>query len=200
MLVVLVGVSACGRAHEAAQAAPEGEKPAVQHRPAVSSVAFWQAIVSGQSDTVADGLSQGISANLATTEGVSALMLAASTGSEQAVEALLSHGARSNDWTKEHHLTPLMFAAYECSRPVSDILIAGGADPKLNDSDGGSAADWAFRGCNDPKDAASLMEYLHANGAGVQPRGDAVGLLLAEAAPPPIESLLKAARSHVPAP
>jgi ankyrin repeat protein len=157
---------------------------------------LWQAIVTGDSTTVDTGLSQGIDANLTTSDGVSALMLAASTGNDQTVKALLSRGANPNDATAKHRLTALMFAANACSRPAIDSLLAAHADAELKDSDNGSAADWAFRGCKDPNAAATLIQYLYEKGASIQPRGDAVGLLLAEGAPPPIESLLQAARSQ----
>jgi ankyrin repeat protein len=205
-LALLVAVPACARGPEEAQtgaaeqAAAPAAKPTIATTPRVTGAALWQAIVKADSATVAAGLSQGIDANLVTSEGVSALMLAASTGNDGAVKALLSHGARPNESTTEHHLTPLMFAANACSRAVADLLVGAQADATLKDSDGGSAADWAFRGCDDPKDAARLMEYLHENGASVQPRGDAVGLLLAEAAPPPMEAILEAARSKSPSP
>lgn len=200
----LAFLNGCARQPESADATlveepkeplTEAEVPA-ETPPAVTNARMWQAILSGDSTTVATSIAHGADVNLSTSEGINALMLAASTGNSRTIEALLSKGARPNDTTKEHHLTALMFAANACSRRVAEVLIAAQADTKLNDSDKGSAADWAFRGCKDPKEAAGLMEYLYANGASIQPRGDAVGLILAEGNPPPMESLLELARSQ----
>lgn len=164
--------------------------------PEVTNARMWQAILNGDSATVAKSLSQGADANLSTPEGVSALMLAASTGNSGTVETLLSQGARPDDKTKEDGLTALMFAAKACSRSSAEALLAAQADAKLVDSSKGSAADWALRGCKDTKEAADLITYLHENGASILPRGDVLGLFLAEGTSPPMDSVLARARSH----
>lgn len=201
----IVALLACEREPQVAQTGQEvpalsAARPAAAAEPQVTNAILWQAVTKGESATVAAGLSQGLDANLMTSEGVTALMLAASTGNDRTASALLGAGARPNDLTTKDRLTPLMFAAYGCSRPVVDLLIAAQADAKLKDSAGGSAADWAFRGCKNPDEAASLMEYLYKNGASVQPRGDALGLFLAEGTRPPIDAVLEAARSTLPIP
>ena len=163
---------------------------------AVSNARMWQAILASDSAAVAGSLARGADPNLSTSDGVSALMLAASTGHAGTMAVLLAKGARANDSTTKHHLSALMVAANGCSRPAVDLLLARGADPKPRDTDKGSAADWAFRGCKDSKDVVPLMTLLHDKGASVQPRGDIIGLLFAEAAPPPLDSLLKVARTQ----
>jgi hypothetical protein len=165
---------------------------------AVLDKELWHAIVSADSAGVATSLAHGANPNVTSTDGVTALMLAASTGNAGTTTALLSKGAHVDNVTPKHRLSALMFAANACSPAVVEVLLSGHADAKLKDTDHGSAADWAFRGCKDPKESARLMERLYGSGASIQPRGDVLGLILAEVMPPPIDSLLASARSQFP--
>ena len=65
----------------------------------------------------------------ASTSDASCLMLAAQSGSEQAVAALISHGAKVD--RAVDNVTPLMVAATHNKRDVVQTLLAAGATPGL---------------------------------------------------------------------
>src|SRR5262249_51640911 len=69
--------------------------------------------------------------NSATTIGITALMFAAQSGSPEAVNALVQHGARVNAQESAHGQTALILAAAFNRADVIKALIQHGADPSI---------------------------------------------------------------------
>ena len=77
--------------------------------------------------------------------GLTPLMMAASAGSETAVQKLLDHGANVNKYGLKHE-TALMIAAHKGHAGIMDKLIQAGANVKAEDADDQSVLSWAIKG------------------------------------------------------
>ena len=116
----------------------------------VRNLRLRSAISSGNDVAVSRLLQAGANPECRSTQGFTALMLAASQGSETIIRALVGAGASVNRTVELGHppvsgCTALMAACSDSSgtaRPV-EVLLELGADPGLRDSLGNTALDWA---------------------------------------------------------
>jgi uncharacterized protein len=105
-----------------------------------------------------------------TTTGMTPLLLACQSGSEELVRVLLKDGAEPNA-TLAHGETPLMMAARTGSVPVMKVLLEKGKDVKVDareDLRGTTALMWAAANAN-----TDAVRYLISKGADVSARSAA---------------------------
>jgi ankyrin repeat protein len=107
--------------------------------------ALMLAAFNGQADVAALLLDAGADVSLKDGSGRTALMFASTGPSRATVELLLKHKAKVNEVDGGERWTPLMFAAAEGHTDVVAALLAAGADPGMQDTDGDSARDFALQ-------------------------------------------------------
>lgn len=101
------------------------------------------AAFNGHVETMQVFIDAGADIHLRDSNGRTALMFASSGPFPAAVRLLIKNGSEVNAADTEERWTPIMFAAAEGLLPVVDILLEHGADPKMKDVDGDTAAAFA---------------------------------------------------------
>jgi len=104
---------------------------------------FLQAAKTGDKAKIVAGLEEGVASETVDEQGVSALMMAASVGSAETCEVLLTKSANVNYAEPTNKRTPLMFAAQGGFTDVVKVLVGAKADPLQVDSEGQTALMWA---------------------------------------------------------
>jgi len=137
------------------QAALEGQVDAVKreidrgvnvnHRNPEGHTALMLAAFNGHTDAAALLLDAGADVALKDPNGRTALMFASTGPSRPTVDLLLKHRAGINEVDGGERWTPLMFAAAEGHADVVAALLAAGADPNAQDTDGDTARDFALQ-------------------------------------------------------
>lgn len=101
--------------------------------------ALLKASLAGNLPVIQQCLDDGVNINWQNGDGVTALMLSAAKGHDDAIKTLLSKGADIKRTTTSERLTALMFAAdYAQVGPVNTLLAAG-APPNAKDKQGYTA-------------------------------------------------------------
>lgn len=93
----------------------------------ISTEGFWDAVQSGNIDSVAAYIDQGVDVNIQDQEGIAAIIIAAINNDYKIIDLLLEHGADVDVKTKDG-ATALSFAAMEGSELVAEKLIEHGAN------------------------------------------------------------------------
>jgi hypothetical protein len=88
---------------------------------------FWDAVQSGNIDSVTAYIDQGVDVNVQDQDGVTAIIIAAINNDYKIIELLLEHGADVNIKTNDG-ATALSFAAMEGSELAAEKLIEHGAN------------------------------------------------------------------------
>lgn len=88
---------------------------------------FWDAVQSGNIDSVTAYIDQGVDVNVQDQDGVTAIIIAAINNDYKIIELLLDHGADVNIKTNDG-ATALSFAAMEGSELAAEKLIEHGAN------------------------------------------------------------------------
>jgi ankyrin repeat protein len=100
----------------------------------------------GRAETVAALLDAGASLTARNRHGMTALLLAAEYNPDPHVTALLLRRGASMADRDEHGRTALMAAAARNNADVVEVLLAAGADPKAEDHEQRTAAQYAQYG------------------------------------------------------
>lgn len=98
-----------------------------------------EAAARGQLEIVREVLGHGEDVDARAADGSTALMRAASTGQDAAVELLIANGADVNATHGEDRSTALMWAAGCGQAKVVELLVANGAEPNARHQDGSTA-------------------------------------------------------------
>lgn len=126
-------------------------------------LAFLEAARWGLSEQVQDMLAAGMDPNWRSKEGGTALLCAASAGEVLTVKMLLEAGADPNVPTElgctSLHACVLGLIPERTAREVSEMLIAGGADKSVRDTNGRTVAYYARQRYSD-----SLVRRLQEDG------------------------------------
>lgn len=104
---------------------------------------FLQAAKEGDAIKVANAIKADLKATCMDEHGVSALMMAAATGSAPACKVLLDNGAEIDYAEPKAQRTALMFAAQGGMTETVKLLLHSKADASKVDSEGSSALTWA---------------------------------------------------------
>ena len=118
---------------------------AVDTRSPDGHTALMLAAFNSHTDVVVLLLDAGADVSLKDGSGRTALMFASTGPSRPTVELLLKHRAKVNEVDGGEGWTPLMFAAAEGHADVVATLLAAGANPHMQDTDGDSARDFAIQ-------------------------------------------------------
>jgi uncharacterized protein len=120
------------------------------------------AVISGDKATVDSLLAHGASVDAHDKLGMNAMYHAIRKGKWSVVQSLLDHNAKIKDVRFDRdRITPLMIAAHEGSRPVTEHLLALGVDPNARDAGGQTAAEYARANHHDAL-AALLQRHMTA--------------------------------------
>ncbi|CAJ1373978.1 unnamed protein product [Effrenium voratum] len=124
---------------------------------------FLQAAKEGNVAKLKAGLEAGVKADVVDEDGVSALMMAAMTGSAEACEVLLKGGAGVNWAERNAGRTALMFASQGGHLDAVKTLLAAKADTSKVDSEGQTSLHWAAVGGR--LEVAKLLASIGQKGA-----------------------------------
>jgi len=125
-----------------------------------SDKAFFDAVKSGDKETVAMSIKEGFNLNTKDKDGYTALLIAAEKGDLEMAHLLVEKGADVNAKDKDGY-TALMYVAYAGNLEIAKILIKNGADVNVRDKDGWTALMFARVGKK-----ADITELLKKSGAG----------------------------------
>jgi len=125
-----------------------------------SDKAFFDAVKSGDRETVAMSIKEGFNLNTKDKDGYTALLIAAEKGDIEMAHLLVEKGADVNAKDKDGY-TALMYVAYAGNLEIAKILIKNGADVHVRDKDGWTALMFARVGKK-----ADITELLKKSGAG----------------------------------
>jgi ankyrin repeat protein len=103
-----------------------------------SDKAFFDAVKSGDRETVAMSIKEGFNVNAKDKDGYTALLIAAEKGDLEMAHLLVEKGADVNAKDKDGY-TALMYVAYAGNLEIAKILIKNGADVHVRDKDGWTA-------------------------------------------------------------
>ncbi len=140
LLACAAGFAGCGRNGVEPASSPGGTKAEVKQEksaPAkvasVSTLAFREAALQGQIETVRRAIAQGVDVDAADEDGRTALQLAAFDGHTQVVQALLDEQP-TIDHVDASGRTALMYAASGANRQTVELLLKSGADADVVDN------------------------------------------------------------------
>jgi len=105
--------------------------------------ALMFAAFNGHNEVIDLLIEHGAEVDLENDEGRTSLMFAASGPFSETVSLLLENGADVNRSDSVEEWTPLMYAAAEGNSEVVELLLEHGANPRAEDIDGETAADFA---------------------------------------------------------
>lgn len=125
-----------------------------------SDKAFFDAVKSGDKETVAMAIKEGFNVNAKDKDGYTALLIAAEKGDLEMAKLLVEKGADVNAKDKDGY-TALMYVAYAGNLEIAKILIKNGADVNVKDKDGWTALMFARL-----SKKADITELLKKSGAG----------------------------------
>lgn len=125
-----------------------------------SDKAFFDALKSGDKETVAMAIKEGFNVNARDRDGYTALLIAAEKGDPEMADLLIEKGADVNAKDKDGY-TALMYVAYSGNLEIAKVLIKNGADVKAKDKDGWTALMIARMGKK-----TDITELLKKSGAG----------------------------------
>jgi ankyrin repeat protein len=125
-----------------------------------SDKAFFDAVKSGDRETVAMSIKEGFNVNAKDKDGYTALLIAAERGDLEMAHLLVEKGADVNAKDKDGY-TALMYVAYAGDLEIAKILIKNSADVNARDKDGWTASMFARMGKK-----ADITELLKKSGAG----------------------------------
>jgi len=104
------------------------------------AVDMIDAVRAGDGSSVKALLDKGADANMRGTEGITPLLVAASTGNVEIAKALIAKGANVNAQDKSGwQLSPLMVASFSGRLDMVKLLLDKGADIELKNKDGNTA-------------------------------------------------------------
>ncbi|MEU6157084.1 ankyrin repeat domain-containing protein [Streptomyces sp. NPDC047130] len=122
------------------------------------------AAADGKTGTVKHLLAKGADPNAPSPDGATPLYLASVQGETRCAELLLAAGAspaqESTGWRRG---LPLVAAVVKADRPLVELLLRYGADPRLPETNGGSALDWADGWDDDEEDRPAIAALLQAH-------------------------------------
>jgi ankyrin repeat protein len=121
---------------------------------------FFDAVKSGNRETVAMSIKEGFNVNAKDKDGYTALLIAAEKGDLEMADLLVEKGADVNAKDKDGY-TALMYVAYAGNLEIAKILIKNDADVNVRDKDGWTALMFARMGKK-----ADVTELLRKSGAG----------------------------------
>lgn len=125
-----------------------------------SDKAFFDAVKSGDKETVAMAIKEGFNVNAKDKDGYTALLIAAEKGDLEMAYLLVEKGADVNAKDKDGY-TALIYVAYSGNLEIAKILIKNGADVNVRDKDGWTALMFARVGKK-----SDITELLKKSGAG----------------------------------
>jgi ankyrin repeat protein len=125
-----------------------------------SDKAFFDAVKSGNKETVAMAIKEGFNVNTKDKDGYTALLIASEKGDIEMAHLLVEKGADLNAKDKDGY-TALMYVAYAGNLEIAKLLIKNGADVNVRDKDGWTALMFARMGKK-----ADVTELLKKSGAG----------------------------------
>lgn len=125
-----------------------------------SDKAFFDAVKSGDKETVAMAIKEGFNVNAKDKDGYTALLITAEKGDIEIAKLLVEKGADVNAKDKDGY-TALMYVAYAGNLEIAKMLIKNGADVHVRDKDGWTALMFAGMG-----EKADITELLKKSGAG----------------------------------
>jgi ankyrin repeat protein len=125
-----------------------------------SDKAFFDAVKSGNKETVAMAIKEGFNVNTKDKDGYTALLIAAEKGDFEMAHLLVEKGADVNAKDKDGY-TALMYVAYAGNLEIAKILIKNGADVNVRDKDGWTALMFSRVGKK-----TDITELLKKSGAG----------------------------------
>jgi len=120
----------------------------------------FDAVKSGDRETVAISIKEGFNVNAKDKDGYTALLIAAEKGDLEMAQLLVEKGADVNAKDKDGY-TALMYVAYAGNLEIAKILIKNGADVNVRDKDGWTALMFARMGKK-----TDITELLKKSGAG----------------------------------
>ena len=122
--------------------------------------AFFDAVKTGNIETVAMSIKEGFNVNTKDKDEYTALLIAAEKGDLEMTHLLVEKGADVNAKDKDGY-TALMYVAYAGNIEIAKLLIKNGADVKVKDKDGWTALMFARVGKK-----TDITELLRKSGAG----------------------------------
>ncbi len=114
----------------------------------------------GSTDIAKYLIDNGADVNIASSDGVTALIIASQNGKAEMVEFFIKAGSKVNYQVPVTGLTPLILSASKGHLATSEQLVKGGADVNYKDYSGMSVLDWSMYG-----NFTKVAELLINNGA-----------------------------------